>query len=52
MGVPVVLGNGGIREIKELKLTSDEQSYLNDTVKILKKAMQQVDIFLGMPSKE
>ncbi len=47
MGVPVVLGNGGITEIKILKLTSDENSYLDNTIKILKNAMRQVDIFLN-----
>jgi malate dehydrogenase len=47
MGVPVVLGKGGITAIKELKLAPDEQQYLDNTVEILKNAMRQVDIFLS-----
>jgi malate/lactate dehydrogenase len=46
MSVPVVLGKGGIIEIKETALAPDEQPYLDDTVNILKKAMHQVDVFL------
>ncbi|MDD5339572.1 MAG: malate dehydrogenase [Dehalococcoidales bacterium] len=47
MGVPAALGKGGIKEIKELKLSSDEQSDLNKSIAILKNAMRQVDDFIG-----
>jgi len=45
MGVPLVLGSGGVIEIKELALAPDEQTYLEATVKVLKAAMQQVEAF-------
>jgi malate/lactate dehydrogenase len=46
MGVPVVLGRGGILKIKELTLAPDELPYLTNTIEVLKNAMRQVDIFL------
>jgi malate dehydrogenase len=52
MGVPVVLGSGGIIEIKELALAPDEQSYLANTTNVLKEAMRQVDTFLETVPKE
>jgi malate dehydrogenase len=51
MGVPVVLGRGGIIEIKEPTLAPDEQPYLANTINVLKGAMRQVDTFLETVSK-
>lgn len=49
MGVPLVLGSGGIIEIKELKPAPDEQPYLAKTIDVVKSAIQQVDAYLGKP---
>lgn len=46
MGVPLVLGSGGIIEIKEFMLAPDEQPYLTATLDVLKAAMRQVEDFL------
>jgi malate/lactate dehydrogenase len=51
MGVPLVLGSGGIIEIKELSPASDEIPYLANTIKVLKAAIQQVDASLCAPLK-
>ena len=52
MGVPLVLGSGGIMEIKELKPAPDELPYLDKTIEVVKNAIRQVNDFLGVPSKE
>jgi malate dehydrogenase len=52
MGVPVVLGHGGICDVKELELAPDEQSELNGSVAALNNAMRQVDVFLGASPKD
>lgn len=49
MGVPAILGSGGIQKIVELELAPDEIPYLNDTLAILKPAMRQVDDYPGVP---
>jgi malate/lactate dehydrogenase len=49
MGVPLVLGAGGIIEIKELTPASDEMPYLEKTVEFLESATKQVDTYLGSP---
>jgi malate/lactate dehydrogenase len=49
MGVPLVLGAGGIIEIKELTPASDEMPYLEKTVEFLELATKQVDAYLGSP---
>jgi malate/lactate dehydrogenase len=49
MGVPLVLGSGGIIEIKELTAAPDEQTFLNATISVLKSAMEQVDGCPGVP---
>jgi malate/lactate dehydrogenase len=46
MGVPAVLGSGGIHEIIPLELAPDEQPYLTATLDVLKPAMRQVDNYL------
>jgi malate dehydrogenase len=48
MGVPMVLGSGGIHKIQELDLVTDEQPYLNATLEVLNAAMRQVEDFLGI----
>jgi malate dehydrogenase len=52
MGVPLVLGSGGIIEIKELTPSPDEQPYLTDTIEVVKDAIKQIDDYLTVPSKE
>lgn len=46
MGVPLVLGSGGIHKILEWKLAADEQPKLENTVSILSAAMRTVDEFI------
>ena len=48
MGVPLVLGSGGIHKIQERSLAPDEQPYLEATLNVLKPAMRQVEDFLGI----
>ncbi len=43
MGVPAVLGNGGVREILEWELAPDEQAELKRSIDILRPAMQYVE---------
>ena len=46
MGVPLVLGSGGIHNIKELTLSPDEKPKFDNTVKVLSAAMRQVEDFV------
>ena len=46
MGVPLVLGSGGVHGIKELKLADDEKPGFDNTVKVLSAAMRQVEDFV------
>jgi malate dehydrogenase len=46
MGVPLVLGSGGIHEIKEWELAPDEKPGFDNTVKVLSAAMRQVEEFV------
>ena len=46
MSVPVVLGHGGVREIREWDLTPDEHKELELSVEALKPMMAYVDDFL------
>jgi malate/lactate dehydrogenase len=48
MGVPAMLGRGGIHNILEMKLAPDERYYLTVTLDVLKATMQQVDNYLGV----
>lgn len=43
MGVPVVLGKGGIEKIIELKLNADEMNLVNDSAKAVKEVMDVLD---------
>jgi malate/lactate dehydrogenase len=49
MGTPLVLGSGGIIEIKELTPAPDEMPYLAQTIDVIKSATQQVDTSLCAP---
>lgn len=42
IGVPVALGRNGISEIIELELNADEQNAFNDSVKSIKKIIEQL----------
>lgn len=46
LGVPLVLGSGGIHAIKELKLAADELPRFENTVKVLTAAVGVVDDFI------
>jgi malate/lactate dehydrogenase len=46
MGVPAVLGSGGIHKILELEIAADEKPYLDITLKVLKESVRQVDDYL------
>jgi malate/lactate dehydrogenase len=46
MDVPLVIGSGGIHDIKVLDLTEEEQAGLKRTISVLEPAMRQVDDFL------
>lgn len=46
MGVPLVLGSGGIHAIRELELADDEKAGFANTVKVLSAAMRQADEFV------
>ena len=43
LGVPVVIGAGGVEKILEVKLTDDEQSKLNNSLEAVKIAVKDVD---------
>lgn len=43
MGVPVILGKGGIQRIIELKLTDDEMKLVNESAKAVKEVMDVLD---------
>lgn len=47
IGVPAVLGAGGVKSIVELELAPDEQAGFAATLDVLKTAMRQVDDFVG-----
>ncbi len=46
MGVPLVLGSGGIHDIVEVDLAEDEKPRFANTVKVLSAAMRQVEEFV------
>lgn len=46
LGTPLRFGRGGIREIIQLKLTPEEQAGLDNTVKVLRQAVDIVNNFL------
>ncbi len=43
LGVPVILGKGGIEKIIELKLNADEMKLVNDSAKAVKEVMDVLD---------
>ncbi len=43
LGVPVILGKGGIEKIIELKLNDDEMKLVNDSAKAVKEVMEVLD---------
>ena len=43
LGVPVILGKGGIEKIIELKLNADEMQLVNDSAKAVKEVMDVLD---------
>jgi malate dehydrogenase len=43
LGVPVILGKGGIEKIIELKLTDDEMKLVNESAKAVKEVMDVLD---------
>ena len=43
LGVPVILGKGGIEKIIELKLNDDEMKLVNDSAKAVKEVMDVLD---------
>lgn len=43
MGVPVILGKGGIERIIELKLNDDEMKLVNESAKAVKEVMDVLD---------
>lgn len=43
LGVPVILGRGGIEKIIELKLNDEEKKLLNDSAKAVKEVMDVLD---------
>lgn len=43
MGVPVILGKGGIQRIIELKLTDEEMKLVNESAKAVKEVMDVLD---------
>lgn len=45
-GVPVTLGNTGIEQVIELKLTDAEQEMINTSAKDVKQMIGEVDVFL------
>lgn len=47
MGVPLVIGSGGIHSIEELELAEDEKPGFDNTVKVLSAAMRQVEEFFN-----
>jgi malate/lactate dehydrogenase len=47
MGVPLVLGSGGIHEVIELELEPEEKTYLKTTLNVLQPAMRVVDDFIA-----
>ena len=46
MGVPAVLGSGGIHKIMELEIAADEKPYLDNTLKVLNTGMRLVDDYI------
>lgn len=43
LGVPVVIGSGGVEKILEVELTDDERGLLNNSLEAVKKAVVEVD---------
>jgi malate dehydrogenase len=46
VGVPVVLGKGGVKRIIELKLTEDEMEELKKSAEHIRKLQEEVDALL------
>jgi malate dehydrogenase len=46
VGVPVVLGKGGVKRIIEIKLTEDEMEELKKSAEHIKKLQEEVDALL------
>jgi malate/lactate dehydrogenase len=46
MDVPLVIGSGGVHDIRILELTAEEQAGLKKTLSVLEPAMRQVDDFV------
>jgi malate dehydrogenase len=44
IGVPSVIGAGGVENILEFALTDKEQSELNNTLKAVKKTVAETDL--------
>jgi len=51
MGVPLVIGSGGIHEIVELELEPEEEPYLQKTLEVLKSAAAKVEEFIASSGK-
>ena len=43
LGVPVVIGEGGVEKVVEVKLMDDEKALLNNSFEAVKKAVDEVD---------
>lgn len=43
LGVPVVIGGGGVEKVIEVKLTDDEKALLDNSLEAVKKAVVEVD---------
>jgi malate/lactate dehydrogenase len=48
MSIPAVIGKNGIERIKILKLASDEQEGLKNTIEVLSPYMRQMEECLGI----
>ena len=44
IGVPTVIGGGGVEKILEIKLNSDERSMLNNTLDVVKKTVSETGL--------
>ncbi|HIC36647.1 MAG TPA: malate dehydrogenase, partial [Candidatus Marinimicrobia bacterium] len=44
IGVPTVIGTGGVEKILEFQLTDDEQVALNNTLEVVKKTVKETGL--------
>ena len=44
IGVPVIIGAGGIEKVLEVKLTDDEKTLLNNSLEAVKKATEETKL--------